>query len=136
MNKIFYMTSLITLLGTTNIAQAVTTDQTAPKQEPEGQKSLEQAREDARQKSIDSIRQQFKSMDIDNNGVVSKEEFVHFRIQDYTKKQEEVFNQLDKGGKGSFTVEEYEAAVEKMMIDLSNKIAEEMKKRMAASPKK
>lgn len=128
MKKLIYTTAIMALLGV-SIAQAVPTDSSTPQQAPEVKKSLEQAREDARQKSIDALKEQFNAMDTNKDGKVSKEEFVQFRIQDYTKKQEDIFVQLDQKNNGEITVEEYQAAVEKMMNDLSNKIAEAMKKR-------
>ena len=69
-------------------------------------------------------------MDANQDGKVSKEEFVSYRLRNLEKKQAEIFDKIDADGKGSITEDEYVGSVNNLLKDIASQIANTIKKNM------
>lgn len=88
------------------------------------------AQDKARVKMNQNLRRQFSAMDANQDGKVTKEEFVTYRLKNLEKQQAEIFNKIDADGKGSFTEEEYVGSVNNLLKDIASQIANTIKKNM------
>lgn len=88
------------------------------------------AQDKARAKMKEDLRRQFSAMDANQDGKVTKEEFVTYRLKNLEKQQAEIFNKIDADGKGSFTEEEYLSSVNNLLKDIASQIANTIKKNM------
>lgn len=88
------------------------------------------AQDAARAKMKEDLRRQFSAMDANQDGKVSKEEFVSYRLRNLEKKQAEIFDKIDADGKGSITEDEYVGSVNNLLKDITSQIANTIKKNM------
>lgn len=88
------------------------------------------AQDAARAKMKEDLRRQFSAMDANQDGKVSKEEFVSYRLRNLEKKQAEIFDKIDADGKGSITEDEYVGSVNNLLKDIASQIANTIKKNM------
>ncbi len=88
------------------------------------------AQDKARVKMNQNLRKQFSAMDTNQDGKVTKEEFVTYRLKNLEKQQAEIFNKIDADGKGSITEDEYVGSVNNLLNDIASQIANSIKKNM------
>lgn len=70
----------------------------------------------------------FNKIDSNQDGIVSKEEYVAFRIEEFKKKQSDIFDKMDSDKNGGLTEEEYEESFSKLMKELTDSVVNALKK--------
>lgn len=78
-------------------------------------------------KAREILDTQFKAMDTNNDGRISKDEFITYKVKEYQKRQAKIFDETDNNHDGSLSKIEFEGFADKLVQDTAAKIAEALK---------
>lgn len=141
MKKILTATTLLTLLAfktvyaQNDINSANTADMMNNKPNFAAVSNQDDFRQKMQNRTDEILKQErqkrhelFNTIDANQDGIVSKEEYVTFRFEEFKKKQSEIFDKMDSNKNGSLTEEEYEESFSKLMKELTDSVVNALKK--------